>query len=224
MPAGGSVTEVQMTGRAGIPSLTAAVSLNVTVSEAAADGFVTVYPCGTAIPNSSSLNYRTGSTIPNAVTTKVGATGRICLYTSAAAHLIVDINGFYPTGSSFSPMPPARLLDSRPGGATADGQFAAGGVRASGSVTELQIATRVGVPVTAAAVSLNVTVTEAAAPGFITVFPCGTPIPNSSNLNYLAGSTIPNAVLAKVGAGGRVCLFTNAGTHLIVDINGYFPG
>jgi hypothetical protein len=30
-------------------------------------------------------------------------------------------------------------------------------------------------------------------------------------------------VIAKVGTGGTVCLFTPTPTHLIVDINGFFP-
>jgi hypothetical protein len=40
----------------------------------------------------------------------------------------------------------------------------------------------------------------------------------------VAGATTPNAVVSKVGADGTVCLFTQSGTHLIADLNGYFPG
>src|SRR4051812_30916511 len=56
---------------------------------------------------------------------------------------------------------PARILDTRPDGVTADGQFAGGGPRAFGSTLELQVAGRVGVPPDAASVVLNVTVSEA---------------------------------------------------------------
>jgi hypothetical protein len=42
-------------------------------------------------------------------------------------------------------------------------------------------------------------------------------------LNYAAGDTVPNAVIAKLGAGGKVCLYTYAATNLIVDVNGAFP-
>ena len=110
-----------------------------------------------------------------------------------------------------------------PGLSTVDGQFAGIGVRAAGSVTELQVAGRGGVPADAAAVVLNVTVTGAQGSGFVTVFPCGEALPTASNLNFVAGETVPNAVIAKVGAGGKVCLFTQSATHLIVDVNGYFP-
>ena len=77
----------------------------------------------------------------------------------------------------------------------------------------------------AAAVVLNVTVTAPEGSGFITVYPCGEPLPTASNLNFVAGDTVPNAVVVKLGAGGKVCLFAaESATHLIADTNGYFPG
>ena len=117
---------------------------------------------------------------------------------------------------------PARLLESRSGLSTVDGLFNEIGLRATGTVTELQVAGRGGIAIDASAAVLNVTVTEAAGPGFITVWPCGQAQPLASNLNYVAGSTIPNAVVTKIGQDGKVCLFNSAATHLIVDANGYF--
>jgi hypothetical protein len=70
---------------------------------------------------------------------------------------------------------------------------------------------------------LNVTATDAQAPGFITVFPCGAPRPNASSLNFTAGQTVPNAVITQLGTNGKICLFTLATTDLLVDINGWFP-
>jgi hypothetical protein len=86
------------------------------------------------------------------------------------------------------------------------------------------VAGRAGVPVGALAAVLNVTVTEAQGAGFVTVFPCGSVRPVASSLNYGVGSTIPNGVIAKLGDGGKVCLFVSNGTHLIADVTGYFPG
>ena len=48
-------------------------------------------------------------------------------------------------------------------------------------------------------------------------------MPNASNLNYATGSTIPNAVITKIGAGGKVCIYTHRATHLLADINGFYP-
>ena len=79
-----------------------------------------------------------------------------------------------------------------------------------------------GVAVDASAVVLNVTVTEPVGAGFVTVFPCGSPRPLASNVNFVAGATVANSVVSGVGAGGRVCLFTSAQTQLVVDVNGFF--
>jgi hypothetical protein len=68
---------------------------------------------------------------------------------------------------------------------------------------------------------MNVTVTGPNAAGYITVFPCGEPQPNASTVNYVAGSTVANSVISKLGTGGKVCLFTLAATHLIVDVGGF---
>ena len=125
------------------------------------------------------------------------------------------------SSSSFVPLIPARLLETRAGETTADGLFAGDGLRAAGSITELQATGRGGVPVDAAAVVLNVTVTDARGAGYVTVWPCGSPRPTASNLNFTQGSTIPNAVVAKVGTGGKVCLYTQSPTHLLADVNGY---
>ena len=168
----GSVTKLRVTGRGGVPTTAGAVVLNVTVTEAQVPGYITVYPCEGELPNAANLNYEAGSTIPNAVVAEVGSGGTTCLFTTAATHLVVDVNGYHPAGRSFVPVRPARLLDSREGMATADGLFAGAGLRPTGSITELQVTGRAGVAPDATAVVLNVTVTEAQAPGFVTVFPC----------------------------------------------------
>ena len=81
------------------------------------------------------------------------------------------------------------------------------GVAAHG-VLELDLAGRLGVPVNASAAFLNVTAVSPGGNGFLTVFPCGTTQPNASNVNYTTGQIVPNAVLAKIGVGGKVCVFT----------------
>jgi hypothetical protein len=72
------------------------------------------------------------------------------------------------------------------------------------------------------AVSMNVTVTAPRGEGFITAYPCDSR-PDASNLNYVLNETVPNAVIAPVSADGEVCFYTYAETHLIADVNGYFP-
>src|SRR4051794_36970137 len=103
------------------------------------------------------------------------------------------------TPALFGSLSPARLFDSRPGESTVDGLLAGIGVRGARSVSEVVVAGRGGVPVDAVAVVLNVTVAGALGAGFLTVWPCGSTMPLASNLNFVAGQVVPNAVLSKVG-------------------------
>ncbi len=71
---------------------------------------------------------------------------------------------------------------------------------------------------------LNITAVLPAAQGHLTVFPCdddNDDVPLAASLTYFAGDVIPNAVLAKIGDGGKVCVYTLAATHLAIDVNGY---
>ena len=159
--------------------------------------------------------------MPNAVIARVGSGGAVCLFVSEGTHLVADVTGYFPPGSAFFSLVPARLLETRPGLTTVDGQFQGGGVVPRDSTLELTVNGRGGVPADAVAVVLNVTVTEPASSGFVTVFPCGGGRPLASNLNFVPGQTVPNMVISKVGA-GKVCLYSNETTHLVVDVSGYF--
>ncbi len=219
---GGGTIEIQVTGRAGVPGDAAAAVLNITVTEAQGPGFVTVWPCGSSRPTASSLNFVAGSTVPNNVIAKIGAGGKVCLFASAGTHLLSDVNGFFIASAAFQAATPQRLLDTRPGESTVDGVGLGAGAAVSGATTEVQVTGRAGVPAGAVAAVVNVTVVDARGPGFVTVFPCGSDRPTASSLNFVAGSTVPNGVIAKIGVGGKVCLFASNGTHLIVDVNGTF--
>ena len=91
----GSVTALPVLGRGGVAWDADAVVLNVTVTDPQAAGFVTVFPCGSAQPNASSLNLWRVQTVANAVVVKVGDGGQVCLFTQSATHLIVDVNGYF---------------------------------------------------------------------------------------------------------------------------------
>jgi hypothetical protein len=72
-------------------------------------------------------------------------------------------------------------------------------------------------------VSLNVTVTEPTAAGYLTVWPAGRTRPLASNLNFVAGQTIPNAVSTGVNANGDIEIYNNSGnSHVIVDVTGWY--
>lgn len=71
---------------------TAAV-LNIVVTEAEADGFITVYPCDDDVPLSSAVNYSPGGESTNMVVVDLSSTGEICLYALTRAHVVVDLFG-----------------------------------------------------------------------------------------------------------------------------------
>jgi hypothetical protein len=116
------------------------------------------------------------------------------------------------------PLTPVRATDTRPG-TPAPGSKSR--VHADG-VLRVQVAGFGGVPGDASAVFLNVTAVGPLAAGHLTVFPCGG-VPLASNVNYLAGDTAPNAVLAQLAPSGEVCVYSKADTDVIVDIAGYVP-
>ncbi|MUH51194.1 MAG: S8 family serine peptidase, partial [Actinobacteria bacterium] len=123
--------------------------------------------------------------------------------------------------ADFTPVEPARVFDTRPG--EAQGVVAVVKQRYSGgNVLHVQVTGAGGVPLAGVgAVSLNVTVSGALAPGFVTVFPCGVQ-PTVSSLNYVAAQIVPNAVIAPVSATGEVCFFSSADAFLFADVNGWF--
>ncbi|MFG3053443.1 protease pro-enzyme activation domain-containing protein [Kitasatospora sp. NPDC048239] len=110
---------------------------------------------------------------------------------------------------------PTRLLDTR-----ADSSpVAAYGERS------LQISGSAGIPATGVtAVILNVTATAPATDGHLTVYPSGGARPDTSNLNWTAGTTVPNLVTVPVGKDGRVTFYNGAwgGVHLLADVQGYY--
>lgn len=137
---------------------------------------------------------------------------------TSAGTLSATTGTVVPGTNRFVPLSPARILDTRIGvGANA------AIVPAQGEVA-LRVAGEGGVPDTGVtAVVMNVTVTEAAGPGFVTAYPSGGTRPLASNLNVeRAGQTIPNLVTVAVGADGMVNLFTSNATHLIADVAGYY--
>jgi hypothetical protein len=73
------------------------VFLNVVAVGPSGSGYLTVFPCGTTPPLASTGNYSTGDVAANAALAKIDVDGNVCVYTSAATDLVIDVNG-YTTG------------------------------------------------------------------------------------------------------------------------------
>ncbi|MFI9011538.1 putative Ig domain-containing protein [Actinosynnema sp. NPDC053489] len=210
-----SSLDLTVVGRGGVPAEgVGAVVLNLTGTEATADTYVTAYPTGEAVPLASNLNLMAGQTAPNLAIVKVGSGGRISLYNrSGSVHLIADVAGWFPVGSDYHGLSPARALDTRTAG---------GPVGARESV-DVPVTGSAGVPATGVgAVVVNLTGTEPTAGTYVSAYPAGEAVPLASNLNLTAGQTAPNLAIVKVGANGRISLYNNNGaTHLVVDVLGW---
>lgn len=137
--------------------------------------------------------------------------------TGAGAPLDAATTGYRPLPS------PQRLLDTRPGEQTADGEFAGDGKRNANSTLRLDVAGRSGLADPLGSVVLNLTVDQPAAAGFLTVWPCDQDRPTASNLNYTADQVVAVAALSRVAPNGQVCVYTLASTHVIIDVAGEFP-
>jgi hypothetical protein len=119
-----------------------------------------------------------------------------------------------PTSLSFFTVAPCRAADTR----------LEGGPVAAGADRPFAIAGSCAVPITARAVSLNLTVTQPTAQGNVRLFPAGGAAPLASTVNYVAGQTRANNAVIGLGVDGKVtarCQPSGA-THLILDVNGYF--
>ena len=218
----GATMDLQVTCAGGVPSTgVSAVILNVAVTGPTAASYLTVYPAGEPRPVAANLNYTAGQTVPNLVTAKLGAGGRLSLFNAAGAtHVIADVAGWFDdgtptTGSRYHPLTPSRILDTRSAAPLGPGATMAASVTGLGGVPSAGVS----------AVVMNVAVTGPTAASYLTVFPAGEAMPVAANLNYTAGQTVPNLVTAKVGAGGRVSLYNAAGsTHVVMDVAGWYDG
>jgi hypothetical protein len=180
------------------------------------------------MPVTSNVNFTRGGAVANGVVAPLGAGGAICIYSDQGADVLVDVLGWFGGGAqpAFVGAVPLRLVDTRNAIGGPAGRLAASSQR---SVPVRGVTVNVGglsrtVPADATAVALNVTMVEAGAAGFATVWPCGTPQPDASNVNFAAGATVANGVVAPIGPDGSVCVATSADAHLLVDIAGWFNG
>jgi hypothetical protein len=191
-----------------VPTGSTAAAVNLTVDAAAADGYVTAYPCGQPPPPTSSLNYRAGQPRGAAGTVALDRERRLCVRSYAAADVIVDVSGAYTPaddGARLRPVTPVRLLDTR---ATAT-------PRAGDALV-------VPAPAGTLAAVVNITATNAVAPGFLTAFRCGDPTPVASNVNYAAGATVANLAVVPSAANGTICIYTSSATDVLVDLLGTY--
>jgi hypothetical protein len=226
-PLGSAATStLPIGGRGEVPDDASAVILNVTVTNPTVSSYLSLWPAGMTRPTAANLNYVPGQTVSNMAIVRLGAGGAVDMFNlTGTTDVVIDVLGYFPGTGTFTGINPARLMDTRPGQPTVDNAAAGGGVIGAQGVMTLDVTGRAGIPASGVdAVALNVTVTEPTADSFLTVWPTGRDRPTASNLNFRAGQTVPNMVIAQVGNNGLVSMYNLAGaTHVVVDVLGWFP-
>ena len=122
---------------------------------------------------------------------------------------------------AFYSLPPCRLVDTRdPVGPLGGPALAAAQARS------FQFGGKCGLPATAKAVSVNLTVVQPANPGYLTLYPADGLAPLASNVNFAPGQIRANnaVLLLATDASSRLTVFNGSSgtTHFILDVNGYF--
>ena len=173
-------------------TLTSAPQVNLAWNASTDNVGVTGY---TIYRNGVALNTVSGSTLTYADTAVVISTSyayTVDAFDAAGNHSAQSASAVV-NPSVYTAMPPQRILDTR----------TTGGKLGPGGSLVLAIGGPYGVPANATSVILNVTAADESTAGFFTVFPTGAAPPTASNLNWVAGETVPNLVSVGLSAAAR---------------------
>ena len=119
-----------------------------------------------------------------------------------------------PLMGGFTGVTPVRVLDTRIGLGAPTAKLGAG---------RTLTLTVPGLPAGTTAIALNVTATNPTAASYLTLYPDANTRPTTSNLNFVAGQSIPNMVLVKLGPNNTITFYNNTGTvNVIADLLGYY--
>jgi hypothetical protein len=118
------------------------------------------------------------------------------------------------SGLEFSSVTPCRLVDTRQTGVPIQG-----GTSQNFIIPQLG---GCGIPTSAQAYSLNVTVVPHGALGFLTIWPAGLAQPGVSTMNSRDGRTKAEAAIVQAGTNDAVSIYASDTTDVILDISGYF--
>ena len=123
----------------------------------------------------------------------------------------------------FLSITPTRVLDTRDGLGYRLGEWNGTSPLIGGTTVEIPVRSFAGLPADAKVAAVNLTVTDAVGPGFLTVYPCGTTRPTASNMNFQPGDSRAGLAFAPISSTGAMCVYSHQTTELIVDVIGYTP-
>ncbi|HTJ70207.1 MAG TPA: hypothetical protein VL551_21905 [Actinospica sp.] len=215
---------VPITGVDSIPAGATAVAVHVTETNATGNGWIAAQPDGAGGPTTSSLNYAKGQTISNTVIVPIAKDGSIELYNGSptgSVDLIADVSGYFATSADgyFVPVTSYRAVDTRQTGYAlgSDGDEAF-------PLNTINAGALQGLPA-GVSLAVNLTATDETAGGSLIAYPAGTPMPNTSALNFGKGENVAGfGLFATVGAADALSVYNDSpgSTDLVADVFGYF--
>lgn len=142
----------------------------------------------------------------------------LALTLPARSATLVELDLEEPEATDFYTLAPCRVIDTR--------SQATGGPRLTAGVARtFQVSGQCGIPSTARAVLLNVTVLTPSGNGNLMLYPGDAAVPNTSVLNFMAGQNRANNAilgLARDGSGTLAVRANFSGADVVLDVSGYF--
>ncbi len=84
-----------LAGQGGVPGGATGVLVNLTAVNHPDDKWLTLYPNGQVVPDTSNLNYDTSEyAIANSAVLKLGTDGKVCVVGSTNTDAIIDVTGY----------------------------------------------------------------------------------------------------------------------------------
>lgn len=218
-----TTVDLKVTGGAVDATHGAAVVLNVTAAETTDNSYLTVWPKGQPRPNASNVNFPPGGAAANLVLVGVGADDSISIYLeSGSANVIVDLLGWFdgggpgaPAGATYRAITPTRFVDTR---TTQAPKLGAGDTRAF-PLRGFEVPNSASVT----AVIANVAAVAPTGGGYLTLFPTGTAMPDTSTVNFTMDQDRANLSFVTLNSAGQSSVFAfGAPSHVLIDVAGYF--
>ncbi len=150
----------------------------------------------------------------------------VSIYNAAnTVNVTVDVEGYYMTsssGSTFEPITPTRICDTRSGSGT---QCSSNGAIGAGSTLTVQASNGSSVPSGATAIVADLTAINPTATTYLTTYANGTSRPSTSNLNAASGTVVNKEVTIPIDSNTKFVIYNASGsTNVTVDVEGYFDG
>jgi hypothetical protein len=142
----------------------------------------------------------------------------VALYDAEPRPAVGGEGGEGTSPGGFYTLTPCRMLDTR--------DAADGPALASGDERTVMLHGRCGVPPTARALAVNITVVQPAGAGHLALYPAGSPPPLASAINFRPGKTRANNAILPLGTDGAAALQAHVegggAVQVLVDVSGYF--